>query len=158
MTHQERDQANDRQRDLDPWARRAVRVIERRVTSPLMRSALRLGIAPRVFALLETTGRRSGRPRWTPVGNGLVGRVFWLVAERGERCDYVRNILADPRVRVKVGRHWHNGTAQIVADDDGLARRRGIDAVHGLAGRMDGALFRMHAEGVLTIRIDLDPD
>lgn len=37
----------------------------------LIRFALGAGIAPRAFALLETTGRRTGRARHTPVGNGL---------------------------------------------------------------------------------------
>jgi hypothetical protein len=63
---------------------------------------LRQGVALPAFALLETTGRRSGRPRQTPVGNGLVGDTFWLVAAHGDQSDYVRNLRADPTVRVKV--------------------------------------------------------
>ena len=54
-----------------------------RVSNRLTRFALRKGLAPRAFALLETVGRRSGLPRSTPVGNGLVGDVFWLVAAHG---------------------------------------------------------------------------
>ncbi len=46
------------------------------VSNRLMRFALHTGIAPRAFALVETTGRRSGQPRHTPVGNGLVGDTF----------------------------------------------------------------------------------
>ena len=61
-------------------------------------------LAPRAFALLETTGRRTGRPRHTPVGNGLIGDTFWLVAAHGEQADYVRNLIAQPRVRIKTGR------------------------------------------------------
>jgi hypothetical protein len=44
------------------------------LNSPLV--ALRLGIAARAFALLETVGRRSGKRRLTPVGNGLLGDTF----------------------------------------------------------------------------------
>src|SRR4051812_48694498 len=51
-----------------------------RINNRLTRFALRRGWAPRAFALLETVGRRSGQPRHTPVGNGLVGDTFWLVA------------------------------------------------------------------------------
>src|SRR2546423_12988724 len=82
-----------------------------RPSNRLMRFALRKGFAPRAFALLETTGRRSGRPRHTPVGNGLAGEVFWVVAAHGTQADYVRNIQADPRVRVKLGPRWRTGTA-----------------------------------------------
>jgi hypothetical protein len=36
--------------------------------------------------------------------------VFWIVAEHGRRANYVRNIEANPRVRVRVGRRWHEGS------------------------------------------------
>ena len=83
---------------------RIERALERYVVNPVMRAMLLAGVAPRAFALLETTGRRSGKRRRTPVGNGLEGGVFWLVSEHGERCAYVQNLIADPRVRVRVGR------------------------------------------------------
>lgn len=70
--------------------------------NPAFRAALRLGIAPRAFALLETRGRRSGRRRQTPVGNGLDGDVFCLVSEHGRKGDYVKNLGQDPRVRSKL--------------------------------------------------------
>ena len=63
----------------------------------LIRSALRADFAPRAFALLETTGRRTGLPRHTPVGNGLDGDTFWLVAAHGMQAGYVRNLQAEPR-------------------------------------------------------------
>jgi deazaflavin-dependent oxidoreductase (nitroreductase family) len=47
---------------------------------------LRAGAAPRAFALLETTGRRTGLARHTPVGNGVDGDTFWLVAAHGPQA------------------------------------------------------------------------
>ena len=70
-----------------------------RGSNRLTRWALRAGLAPRPFALLETTGRRTGLARHTPVGNGLCGDTFWLVAAHGTQADYVRNLQAEPRVR-----------------------------------------------------------
>ena len=55
-------------------------------------------------AILETTGRKSGQPRRTPVTRSLDGDTFWIVAEHGRKAGYVRNIQADPRVRIKLGR------------------------------------------------------
>ena len=49
---------------------RVITTLER-INNRLTRFGLRIGMAPRAFALLETTGRRSGQPRHTPVGNGL---------------------------------------------------------------------------------------
>jgi deazaflavin-dependent oxidoreductase (nitroreductase family) len=133
------------------------RLLERYLVNPLTRTILLLGIAPRAFALLETTGRRTGRRRLTPVGNGLEGGVFWLVTQRGERCAYVKNLIAEPQVRVRVGRRWLSGTATLLPGDDGLARRRRMDRENGLIGRADGVIFRATSAGepVTTVRIDL---
>ena len=136
--------------------RRFQRALEKYVLNPPSRLALKLGVAPRAFALLETTGRRTGRPLLTPVGNGMDGTVFWLVAEHGTKCDYVRNLEANPRVKIKVGRRWHNGTATVLPDDDAFARRRLLDRRNGWQGRADGVVFRASASKPLTVRIDLD--
>jgi deazaflavin-dependent oxidoreductase (nitroreductase family) len=120
-----------------------------------MRLALRAGVAPRAFALLETTGRRTGRRRLTPVGGALVGDRYWLVSEHGEACAYVKNLIAEPSVRVKVGRRWIPGMAAVVPGDDGMARRAELDRRNGLVGRIDGLIFRAFSSRPLTIRIDL---
>ncbi|HEY6744179.1 MAG TPA: nitroreductase/quinone reductase family protein [Mycobacteriales bacterium] len=120
------------------------------VNNRLTRVALRRGLAPKAFALLETTGRRSGRLRHTPVGNGLIGDTFWLVAAHGEQADYVLNLLAHPRVRVKVSGRWRTGTAQVVAGDDVEARSKTLPY------QWDAALGRLMATTPITIRIDLD--
>jgi deazaflavin-dependent oxidoreductase (nitroreductase family) len=129
---------------------RIVTTLERG-SNRLTRWALRAGRAPAALALLETTGRRTGQARQTPVGNGLDGDTFWLVASHGMQSDYVRNLLAQPRVRVKVSGTWRSGTAVVLPDDDAVARSRS------LPHQWDKAIGRMLASGLLTIRIDLDP-
>ena len=128
---------------------RVVTTLER-INNRLTRFALRRGLAPHAFALLETTGRHSGRPRHTPVGNGLASDTFWLVAAHGEQADYVRNLLADPRVRVKIAGRWRTGTAVILPDDDIVARSRTLPY------QWDAAIGRLMASTPMTIRIDLD--
>jgi deazaflavin-dependent oxidoreductase (nitroreductase family) len=130
---------------------RLVTALER-VNNRVTRFALRRGLAPRAFALLETVGRRSGLPRHTPVGNGLAGDTFWLVAAHGTQADYVRNLLANPTVRVKIGRHWRTGHAIALPDNDPFARSRTMPH------RWDAAIGRLMASAPLTVRIDLDPD
>jgi deazaflavin-dependent oxidoreductase (nitroreductase family) len=130
--------------------RRISTFITTKLVNPGVRFLLERGIAPRSVALLETTGRKSGEPRRTPVGNGVRGEQFWIVTEHGRRAAYVKNIEADPRVRVKVGRRWHSGTAHVLADDDPYERMR-------MLGRPanDSAVRLMGTEH-LTIRVDLD--
>lgn len=99
--------------------------------------------------LLETTGRTSGLPRRTPVGGRRVGDSFWLVSEFGERSQYVRNIKADPRVRVRIHGRWHSGTAHLLPDDDPVARLRTLP-------RMNSVTVRAVGASLLTVRVDLD--
>lgn len=98
--------------------------------------------------VLETTGRNSGLPRRTPVGGRRVGESFWLVSEFGTKSQYVRNIQADPRVRVRIGGRWHSGTAHLLPDDDARARLRRLP-------RMNSVAVRAFGTDLLTVRVDL---
>jgi deazaflavin-dependent oxidoreductase (nitroreductase family) len=133
----------DRKRRASTW-------LTTRVVNPMVRRLLDHGLAPKSVALLETTGRRSGQPRRTPVGNGLRGSEFWIVTEHGRHAAYVRNIEANPRVRVKVGRGWHAGTARVLEDDDPYERMRKL-------GRpANDTLVRLVGTEHIVIRVDLD--
>ncbi len=132
--------------------RQAVRLFQKYVLNPPAKAALHLGLVP-THAMLETIGRTSGRPRRNPVGNGLApdGRTFWIVAEHGREAGYVKNIAANPRVRVRVGRQWRTGTAELLPDDDPHERLRTI-------GRpVNGFMVRTAGTKLLTVRVDLDP-
>lgn len=129
---------------------RAVRFLQRHVVNPPVRALAERGLSPKSVALLETTGRRSGQSRRTPVGNGLIGDTFWIVAEHGHHAAYVRNIEANPRVRVKVGHRWHDGTAHVLEDADPVARQRSLDP-------LNARMVRAMGTALLTVRVDLDP-
>jgi deazaflavin-dependent oxidoreductase (nitroreductase family) len=113
-------------------------------------------VSERGTALLETTGHRSGEPRVTPVTNGLNGGTFWIVTEHGERANYIRNLSADPRVRVHVDRRWRTGTAHIV-DENPETRLQQITARNPRARSNTNIVRRVGTEH-LVVRIDLDPD
>ena len=121
-----------------------------KVVNPGVRALIERGLFPRAWALLETTGRKSGQPRRTPVGNGKRGDVFWIVTEHGHHADYVKNIEANPRVRVKIGRDWYSGTAHILDDDDPYARLRKLKRP------VNDSMLLAVGTQALTIRVDLD--
>ena len=117
-----------------------------RLTLPFFR--LLAGVAPG-FGVVETIGRRTGRLHRVPVGGRLSGDSFWLVAGVGRRANYVRNIEANPRVRVKLYGRWRPGTAYLCQDDDARKRMLRISPINGL--------FLWVAGGErLTVRIALD--
>ena len=115
---------------------------QKRVANPLMRRNP-------LQTLLETTGRKSGEPRRTPLGGKLVAGQFWFVSEFGEQSQYVRNIKANPRVRVRLRGKWRSGTAHLVPDDDPHARLRELPQFNSFGVRTFG-------NSLLTVRVDLD--
>ena len=120
-----------------------------RLVNPVVRRLAQRGLVGGSVALLETTGRKSGEKRVTPVGKGLRGDVFWIVTEHGWASSYVKNIQADPHVRVKVGRRWRSGTAHILPDDDPYERMRT------LGRRANDTAVRLVGTEHLVIRVDL---
>jgi deazaflavin-dependent oxidoreductase (nitroreductase family) len=82
--------------------RRIVHTLQKYLFNPTIKLLFALGLAVPGYALLETTGRRTGRPRRTPVGNGRVDEQFWLIAEHGRKAGYIRNIEQNPRVHIKL--------------------------------------------------------
>ncbi len=160
----------------DPLAtrRRRVRWLQRYVLNPPAVASTWLGLVPG-HALIETHGRRTGRCRWTVVGLDLdpdsdsdldpdsdpesdpdlasdhrrCGPTGWIVTEQGRHAGYVRNLEADPRVRIRTGRRWHRATARIVDGDDAEARLDGFHRPgHAVAVRRFGT-------DLLTVRLEL---
>jgi deazaflavin-dependent oxidoreductase (nitroreductase family) len=139
--------------------RRIVHALQVYVLNPPIRLALRAGVSPPGQVLIETIGRKSGQPRQTPVGDGRDGNTLWVVAEHGRRAGYVLNLIANPRVRVRVrqGRRmvWLTGTATILPDDDPRERLRYL-ASDTRGGRLNAFGVRSWGTELLTVRIDLD--
>ena len=130
--------------------RRVSTFITAKLVNPIVRTAARLGVPLPMVVILETRGRRSGRPRRIPVGKAIEGDTLWVVAEHGRRAAYVRNIEADPRVRVRTGRRWLSGTARVLADDDWRERQRRMP------NKVNSAAVRLMGTEHVTVRVDLD--
>jgi deazaflavin-dependent oxidoreductase (nitroreductase family) len=131
--------------------RKLVTALQVRLFNPPVRALAARGLLPGI-ALLETTGRKSGEPRRTPVSNGFdpATNTFWIVAEMGRKAAYVLNLQANPRVRVRVRGRWREGTAHVLEGDDPRARLRSIS-------RLNARGVRAMGTDLLVVRIDLDP-
>jgi deazaflavin-dependent oxidoreductase (nitroreductase family) len=122
--------------------RRRVTFFHQRIANPITR------LLP-TQVLLETTGRVSGLPRRTPIGGRLVGDSFWFVSDHGASSNYVRNIQADNRVRVRIRGRWRTGTAYLLPDDDPHARLEKLP-------RFNSSMVRALGTDLLTVRVDFD--
>jgi deazaflavin-dependent oxidoreductase (nitroreductase family) len=136
--------------------RRIAKALAKYAFNPLVRTLFRLGVPVPGTAILETVGRKSGLVRQNPVTDGLDGDGFWIVAEHGRHAGYVRNIEANPRVRVRIGRRWRTGNARVHPDDDPRER---LDAIVRTRRRstVNIATVRLMGTDLLVVRVDLDP-
>jgi len=131
--------------------RRASTLLSTRLLNPVVKAAAQAGLPLPGVVILETTGRRTGQARRTPVGEALEDDTLWVIAEHGRRAGYVRNVEADRRVRVRVGREWRTGVGSVLGEDDWRERQRHIP------NRLNSAMVRLMSSEPVTVRIDLDP-
>jgi deazaflavin-dependent oxidoreductase (nitroreductase family) len=109
-----------------------------RAFGPLIRRAIHRGIAgPNV--LVTVRGRRSGRPRTTPVAMLELGDARYLQASFGD-VDWVRNLRASGEARVARGRWSETCTAtELPPETAGLLMRTALAPFH--RSRFVGAIL-----------------
>ena len=87
---------------------------------PILLYRLKLGfLVSQSVLLLTTTGRETGRPRVAAVGyiqDRATGGLYLTAGWKGESHWY-RNVIANPRVRVQLGRHGFEGIATPAPED-----------------------------------------
>ncbi len=139
-----------------PIKRRFEILIGRYSANPMMRGLFRVGITPPGMALVETKGRRTGALRHTPIFCRADGDTLWLIAQHGRHAGWVLNFESSPQVRVRRGRHWRAGTAELLPDDNVKARIATFSSNQ--VGRLTtGAMFRALESQPVTVRIQLRP-
>lgn len=115
------------------------------------------------FALLTTTGRRTGLPRTTPLNYAIVDGDVHLLAGFGTRADWYRNLLADPAVTVRLPGRTLAGRAEPVDDPAAavdaavrVARNAGLalvlEGLNPLATTDDELRLRLAGRPVVRLR------
>ena len=122
--------------------RRAMAMFFWRLMNPPARALA--GIAP-FWVVLETTGRRTGKPRQTPLARGPVDDgTTWLIAVHGRHSAWVKNAEADPRIRLRLRGRWRTGRATVEPWDAEKVERFNVYARLGPATLgIDPALVRV---------------
>ena len=105
---------------------------------------------------LQTTGRTSGRPRTIEIWFATDGDRIYLLAGGRDRAHWVRNLLADSRVRIRIGGRTLTGRAQVIEDEErAIPARRLLAAKY--QGWSEGLALSRWAAGSLPVEITLDP-
>jgi deazaflavin-dependent oxidoreductase (nitroreductase family) len=81
------------------------------------------------YCYLTTVGRVSGEPREIEIWFGLDGDTLYMLSGGGERSHWVRNLLSEPGVTVRIAGAVLDGTARVVTEpkEDARARRLLVD-------------------------------
>lgn len=85
--------------------RRTFRFLNRWLTVPLLRSGLGAWLGTPIggwILLLRVRGRRTGLIREVPLSYLIADGSAWVMVGFGHRCDWYRNLVADPEVEVLV--------------------------------------------------------
>lgn len=111
-------------------------------TGPRLAYALGLGpVIGTVVMLLTTIGRKTGRPRVTPLVYEAFENTILVASARGASADWIRNIQENPRGRVRLGRRQFEVLAEVTTESEKIA-----DYIQGQLARhprLFGAILRL---------------
>jgi deazaflavin-dependent oxidoreductase (nitroreductase family) len=78
---------------------------------------LLLQLSSEDYCYLTTTGRVSGRPHEIEIWFGVRNSALYLLSGNG-KSDWVRNLLKNPFVTVRIAKHTFTGTARLLKDKE----------------------------------------
>ena len=118
-------------------------------------NSLLSGLAREDYCYLTTIGRVSGKPHEIEIWFGLNHTTLYLMSGDG-KSDWVKNLLKNPSVTVRIAKHTFSGTARRVIEDEQeqmLARNMLADKYN--EREADGSLSEW-AQTALVVVIDLN--
>ena len=121
------------------------------------RIAYAVGLGPltgNIILLLTTIGRKSGKPRVTPLQYEEIDGKIFLGAALGQKADWFRNIQAHPEVEVCVKSQRFLGIAEAITDTKQIADF--LEVRLRRHPRMVGAILRTEGIPVPPMRSDLE--
>jgi deazaflavin-dependent oxidoreductase (nitroreductase family) len=82
-------------------------------------------LAQEDFCYLTTFGRISGRPHAIEIWFAINNQTLYMLSGGRDKSDWVKNVLQNPTVQLKINTSIFNGTARLVTgtEEDTLARK-----------------------------------
>ena len=93
------------------------------------------------YCYITTVGRASGRPHEIEIWFALRDGIVFLLSGGRDRSDWVKNLVADPHVSIRLGEETRATTARVVTDpdEDAIARRLLVEKyTPRYSGELDG--------------------
>jgi deazaflavin-dependent oxidoreductase (nitroreductase family) len=105
------------------------------------------------YCYLTTTGRVTGNPHEIEIWFGVQNSSIYMLSGSG-RSDWVKNLLKDPNVTVRIAKHNFTGTARIVKNEQEEMTARNMLADKYEEREADASLSEW-ARTALPVAIDL---
>jgi len=112
-------------------------------------------LADELYCYLTTTGRVTGDPHEIEIWFGLKDETLYLLSGNMDQSDWVKNLLKDPSVSVRIADINFYATARIVTDKQEETEARNLLADKYNERRADGSLDKW-ARTALPVALDLE--
>ena len=119
-------------------------------------SELLAPLAGEDYCYLTTTGRVSGRPHEIEIWFGTKDSSIYLLSGGGDQSDWVKNLLRDPAVKVRIAKQHFHGTAHLVNEEPEETSARYMLAEKYQEWE-DGRTLSEWARTALVVGIELSP-
>ena len=107
------------------------------------------------YCYLTTRGRNTGRPHEIEIWFGMHGNSLYLLSGGGHKSDWVKNLLKDPNVTVRIAKQTFQAAARLVTDKDEEMLARVMLADKYREREADGSLSEW-AQTALVVGFDLE--
>ncbi len=108
------------------------------------------------FCYLTTTGRITGKPHEIEIWFGIQNNFIYLMSGGGTKSDWVKNLLKNPNVSVRIAKQTFTGTARLVKNEQEEIIARNLLADKYKEREADGSLSEW-AQTALPVAIDVNP-
>ena len=107
------------------------------------------------YCYLTTKGRVTGKPHEIEIWFGVQNSSIYLMAGGGHNSDWVKNLLKDSNVTVRIANHTFTGTARLVKEEQEEMTARNMLADKYKEREADRSLSEW-ARTALPVAIDVD--
>lgn len=111
-------------------------------------------LAGEAYCYLTTTGRVTGRPHEIEIWFGLIGNTCYLLSGGRDKSDWVKNLLKDPSVTVRIGGQTFRAAARIMDDEKEAMTARNLLADKYNERNANGTLSKW-ARTALPVALDV---
>jgi len=112
-------------------------------------------LAEERYCYLTTTGRITGKPHEIEIWFSCKDNTLYLLSQGMDRSDWVKNLLKNPSVTVRIREQTFQATARLVEDKEEELAARNLHADKYNERKVNGSLSGW-AKSALVVGIDIE--